>query len=315
MSCPYCNSTQYSLLYNTYPFNNTDYSFAKCKQCECIYLSPIPDVETLNLAYSSQYYGEGDSKFIKPVEKVIGLFLRQRASLVHSLLKGKGSVLDMGCGNGKFLNHVSQMGDYKISGIERPGNSANRAKSIDNLTLYEGEIDHIEIDNKFDAITLFHVFEHLPNPSIILAKIDDLLKPGGFVVITVPNIGSIQSAMFKGYWFHLDIPRHLFFFRPKRFIKLMNERAYKLVGQSSFSLEHSIWGFIQSVLNVVFPSRDLYFEILKGNKALLKRNFLLFIIQSILIIFLLPFAVIEYVFSGIIGRGVHKQFVFKKEKE
>ncbi len=312
MTCPLCTGDTSKLLFQSYAFNNTSFSLAKCTNCQCIHLDPLPDDETLNIAYSEQYYGEGDSKFIKPIEKFIGFFLQQRARLIDTLLKSKGRVLDMGCGNGKFLHYLSKMGDYELHGIERPGNSAERAKKMLDLHIHEGEIDNVNINGKFHAITLFHVFEHLTKPTVTLDKIDKLLQSGGYLVITVPNISSTQSLLFKGFWFHLDIPRHIFFFEPKAFSGIMSKRGYKLISQNSFSFEHSIWGFYQSLMNFLFTERDLFFEILKGNRKLLKEKLPLFILQLILLIPILPIAFIEFVVSGILGRGVQKEYVFQK---
>jgi len=312
MHCPYCNQTQKTFLYKTYSFHKKPFVFSKCLDCHCIYLDPLPDRETLDLAYSDEYYGQGEAKFIKPVERFIEWFRRQRAMLMHSLLKGKGRVLDMGCGNGQFLQSLAKLGNYEIHGIEMPGNSAERAKKVKGLHLHEGEINKVKIDTRFDAITLIHVFEHLVDPAITLDKIDTLLVSNGYLVITVPNICSTQSSLFKGSWFHLDVPRHLFFFETQRFKELMNARGYDLESSGSFSLEHSIWGFFQSLMNVIFKDRDLFYEILKGKPHLIWRKPFQFFAQVVLSVVVMPLAFIEFVISEMIGRGVQKQFIFRK---
>lgn len=312
MNCPYCKKDKSNILFRSYSFKHITFSFARCQSCQCIHLHPIPGEDVLEKAYSGQYYGEGESKFIKPVEKFIGYFLFQRARLVDSLLRGKGRVLDIGCGNGKFLQNLCSLGEYEAHGIERPGNSAERAKKIAGLKIHEGEIESIQLDETFDTITMFHVFEHLTDPAVALDKIDILLKRGGNLVITVPNINGTQALLFKGFWFHLDVPRHIFFFKPKRFSELMLSRGYKLVSQNSFSLEHSIWGFYQSLMNYLFADRDLFYEILKGNRKLLKNKKFVISLQLISLGIIIPFAIIEYLISGIVGRGVQKEYVFKK---
>ncbi len=312
MNCPYCKKDNSKFLFRSYSFNHISFSFAQCQSCQCIHLHPIPGEEVLEKAYSGQYYGEGESKFIKPVEKFIGYFLFQRARLVHSLLRGKGRVLDIGCGNGKFLQNLCSLGEYEAHGVERPGNSAERAKKIAGLNIHEGEIESMQLDQTFDAITMFNVFEHLTDPAAALDKIDILLKMGGNLVITVPNINGTQALLFKGFWFHLDVPRHIFFFEPRRFSELMLSRGYKLVSQDSFSLEHSIWGFYQSLMNYLFADRDLFYELLKGNRKLLKNKKFIFSLQVISLGIIIPFAVIEYLISGIVGRGVQKEYVFRK---
>jgi SAM-dependent methyltransferase len=312
INCPYCKKDKSKFLFRSYSFNHISFSFAQCQSCQCIHLHPVPGEEILEKAYSGQYYGEGESKFIKPVERFIGYFLFQRARLVHSLLRGKGRVLDIGCGNGKFLQNLSSLGEYEAHGVERPGNSAERAKRIAGLNIHLGEFDGIPLNGEFDTITMFHVFEHLTDPGATLDKIDILLKRGGNLVITVPNINGTQALLFKGFWFHLDVPRHIFFFKPKRFSELMLSRGYKLVRQDSFSLEHSIWGFYQSLMNCFFSDRDLFYEVLKGNQKLLKSKKFIFFLQVIFLGIVMPFAIIEYLISGLFGRGVQKEYVFQK---
>ncbi len=312
MNCPYCKKNNGKFLFRSYSFDHISYSFLQCHSCQCIHLHPIPGEEVLEKAYSEQYYGEGESKFIKPVEKFIGYFLVQRARLVHSLRRGEGRVLDIGCGNGKFLQNLCSLGEYEAHGVERPGNSAERAKKIAGLNIHEGEFENIQLDQSFDAVTMFNVFEHLADPAAVLDKIDILLKKGGHLVITVPNINGTQALLFKGFWFHLDVPRHMFFFKPGRFYELMLSRGYNLVSQDSFSLEHSIWGFCQSLMNYLFTDRDLFFEVLKGNRKILLNRKFIFSLQVILLGIIIPFAVIEYLISGIFGRGAQKEYVFRK---
>ena len=69
----------------------------------------------------------------------------------------------------------------------------------------------------FDAVTLIHVFEHLPDPRQTLEIISEILKKDGILMMSFPNIDSFQSRIFKGKWLHIDPPRHLFFFSPKDF--------------------------------------------------------------------------------------------------
>ena len=114
---------------------------------------------------------------------------------------------------------MQQLG-HQIYGVEMPGGSADRAKKIEGLTLKLGHLRIHDFEpNTFDAITLHHVFEHLTEPKRYLEIICEILKPGGHLVISFPNIDSFQSRFFKGNWFHLDPPRHLFFFTPDDFKK------------------------------------------------------------------------------------------------
>ncbi len=68
--------------------------------------------------------------------------------------------------------------------------------------------------DSFDAITCFHVFEHLYQPRAVLAKVSEWLKPGGIFYTMMPNIDSAGARIFRSYWYSLELPRHLYHFSP-----------------------------------------------------------------------------------------------------
>jgi SAM-dependent methyltransferase len=114
----------------------------------------------------------------------------------------------------------------------------------------------------FDVITMWHVLEHLPDPQATLAEAHRLLRPGGVLLIAVPNFGSLQARLTGPYWFHLDVPRHLFQFRSRDLVTLL-ERVGLSVGRTRrFSFEYDTFGFVQSMLNRALPRPNLLFDFL-----------------------------------------------------
>ena len=179
----------------------------------------------------------------------------------------KARVLDIGCGNGNFLEYLSSIDNYfELHGIERDTVAAARAMSKQGMTIKTSPLMCGDYPNDyFDAVTMFHVFEHLDDPREILSVIDSILKPGGILYLSFQYLSVFQARMFKGKWLHLDPPRHLFFFAPKDFIALMSERNFACKQMSYVSLEQNPFGMIQSLLNMLLKKREVLFERLKGN--------------------------------------------------
>ncbi|MFC2111424.1 methyltransferase domain-containing protein [Bacteroidota bacterium] len=222
-------------------------------------------------------------------------------------------ILDIGCGNGRFLKYLLNFGNFELFGIELEGNSAKRAAQIPEINLKIGTLKNDDFpENTFDAISMFHVFEHLTEPRETLTIINKILKPGGNLTMSFPNIDSFQSKLFKGKWLHLDPPRHLFFFKPNDFIELMKLQGYKLVQTNFISLEQNPYGWVQSILNCLFSKREVLFESLKGNKQYAKdiSGFSLFI-QKVFFVLSFPIFILFDLLESIFGKGGTVEFKFK----
>ena len=165
------------------------------------------------------------------------------------------SILDVGCGDGAFLAAAQRKG-WKVSGTEI------------NLTLPASGI-HVwpilgEIDARFDCITSWHVLEHLHDPLACLRAMKRLLARGGVLIIAVPNAGGLQSCMFGRYWFHLDVPRHLFHFDMPSTRLLLETAGFQVLDVWHHELEYDVFGWIQSALNCVLRVPNVLFDFLTG---------------------------------------------------
>jgi len=142
----------------------------------------------------------------------------------------KGSVLDVGCGNGSFLQFARQ------NGWETFGADIRLSPETSRLTcpLWEGRLPEIDFGGAtFDVIRFNHVLEHLQNPLIELARCRELLNPGGLVFVGVPNLAGVSPriknlqsklGLKKNQWRHYAAMHHLYFFTPET-LRAMVERA------------------------------------------------------------------------------------------
>jgi hypothetical protein len=107
----------------------------------------------------------------------------------------------------------------------------------------------------------------LTEPRKTLEIIHRILKPDGRLIMSFPNISSMQARIFKANWFHLDPPRHLFLMPTQSFINAMSEAGFVIEKSCHVSLEQNPYGFLQSFMNCFTKQRDVLYERLKGNRA------------------------------------------------
>lgn len=183
------------------------YRLVRCPSCELVWLEDPPPPEQMGEHYGADYdrsvAAAGDSP-----ERWKG---RVRTIAQY---KRSGSLLDLGCSSGGFLQAMAGP-SWKLHGIEMSERVARRAEAASGAQVFVGDIlDAPWRPASFDAITCFHVFEHLYEPQAVLQKVAEWLKPGGIFYVMVPNIDSAGARIFRSYWYALELPRHLFHFSP-----------------------------------------------------------------------------------------------------
>src|SRR5262249_3479382 len=122
-------------------------------------------------------------------------------------------------------------------------------------------------DSSFDAVVIWHVLEHLSDPRAALLKARAILKPGGLLMVAVPNLASWQAAATGPAWFHLDVPRHYFHFRTGVLTRLIEETGFAVEETSHFNFEQNAYGWMQSLLNRVGFRANLLYDLLKDPHA------------------------------------------------
>jgi SAM-dependent methyltransferase len=84
-------------------------------------------------------------------------------------------------------------------------------------------------DSYFDVVTLNHVLEHIPDPNEELREIRRILKDGGTLLLSTPNIDSLQFKISKERWFGLDLPRHLYYYSYETIVTMLEKNGFDVV--------------------------------------------------------------------------------------
>lgn len=258
-NCIICGPIEAVKVINGEFFNLPESDLVRCPECRLTWIDPVPSSPQIKTFYPQEYYGIQNQKFSYPLEAFIKLLWKQRIKkFTHSPSNSK-RVLDIGCGRGLSLK-ILQKFDYEGYGIELSSFSAQKAASIPGLHIFSKPLMECKFkDNFFDLLLIWHVFEHLPNPLESIKEIFRILKPGGSLLLCVPNMASFQSKITGKYWFHLDLPRHLFHYTSCNINTLLRTNGFSITKQRTFSFEQGPFGLLQSFLNLLgFPHDSLY---------------------------------------------------------
>jgi SAM-dependent methyltransferase len=196
-----------------------NYRIARCRDCDLIYLNPRPYVWDL-----SRYYPESYSPFKRSsLGTSARAWLHQRSvrELQH-LLRSPRRIVDLGCGTGELLQQVRRAGNVNVEGVEPSTPATQVARYERGLIVHNYTLEQVGYpDESVDTVLLSHVLEHLPSPKKTLQEIDRILRPGGAVVIWVPNARSLPARALGRYWMGWDVPRHLYDFTSGSLHKLI----------------------------------------------------------------------------------------------
>jgi len=191
--CNLCGSTEYDVLSQVGKGNET-LNTVICKKCGLVWSHPFP-IDPFNYYqkhYRIRYKGTFTPKkkhIFRAAHAAVGRF-----NLLKHLLKPRWRVLEVGSGGGEFLYLLNKLG-YDAFGIEPNEGYAEYARSEYQLDIQTGFLQNTQFEeNSFEMVTLWHVFEHMDNPTEILKKIHSFLVTGGLLVIEVPNVESICQS-------------------------------------------------------------------------------------------------------------------------
>jgi len=242
------------LLFRGYGFDQSEEGFDlyECRACGLVRLEPPLSTDQLSRYYQAEYYGSPDAKFGGPMEALLRHAHARRARMLSRRLAADGSspprALDVGCGRGLFLRALRDLG-FDTVGMELPGFPLPVAEP--RLQFVHGTAEELTFEAAtFDLVSMWHVLEHTTDPAGALGEVARVLRPGGVLVLAVPNFGSWQARRFGRHWFHLDLPRHLYHFRPATLTRRLRELKIEVEETHTQSWDQNLYGFVQSFLNL-----------------------------------------------------------------
>lgn len=233
-----------------------EFSYVSCRDCGLIYQHPQVIPEDIPLLYPESYapWAGGVPRHGVPPpwkrrirDRMVITGLPQQ---VQTRLDAGGSLLDVGCGNGRFMARIaSEHPMARVEGLDFSPQAATAVRESLGLHVHLGTVQQLAATlPPFDVITMWWYLEHEPDPAAVLTACAGLLKPGGILAIGVPNARSISRALFRDRWFHLDPPRHLWIFTPATMRRLLQGAGLTTV---AIRHDYSPWGILGSLQYVI----------------------------------------------------------------
>jgi SAM-dependent methyltransferase len=272
-----------------------DYELARCTRCgTAVTLAPAPAE-----AHEAGAYGGGAPRGSGLAAPLLRAFTRKRLALLERAgARTPGRLLDIGAGRGRFVAEARAAGWY-AHGIEPSARGVEGARAI-GVQLQRTGLDDAQIPaGSLDAATLWHVLEHLDDPGPALARIAGWLRPGGLLLVGVPNLGSVQARVGGARWYHLDVPRHRTHFTVAGLEALLRAGGLEPLSTTHLLLEHNPFGLWQSAVSRATRTPSWLYHALKRNAPLMSRD----AVVTAVALPLVPVALVAEAAFGLAGRG------------
>lgn len=230
--CLVCGSDSFEpfLVCKDYTVSQENFNIVSCKSCGFKFTNPRPENSVIGDYYKAEEYVSHSNTTKGVVNKlyhsVRNYTLKQKLKLISSYVS-RGTMLDYGSGTGMFLN-VCKNDGWETYGMEPDDNARKMSieKGLDVFSDKDKVSDRIA-DKKFNAITLWHVLEHVTDMEATLSFFKSKLNNDGVLIIAVPNHVSYDAQYYKEFWAAYDVPRHLHHFDINSMTSLVEKAGFK----------------------------------------------------------------------------------------
>ena len=223
-----------------YEFPDTkagSYNMLKCRSCGFLRIDPVPSQKVLNSLYMENNFSGKQlehevfsSPFLTSLKK--NIVVKPLINRLKNYFKDieNPTLLDIGCSTGWITSNSRDAG-FNVLGLEANRTAAEFGRNKYGLEILEGYIEDLDLNMKFNSVTMFHVLEHLTDPIVTLKKVNNHLKDNGKILIVVPNADSLGVKIF-GRNYNWNIPDHISFFSPVTVSDMLNKAGFRVLSIS-----------------------------------------------------------------------------------
>lgn len=229
--CPVCKSESINDKFSAQDHTVSQESFRifHCNNCSLRFTQHVPSQQEIGKYYASENYISHSDTQQGIVNRLYHIIRKKTLVSKQALIeketgKAKGKILDVGCGTGAFLHTMKQAG-WECTGLEPDETARNKASELYNIQPMPSEEIYALHEKSFDAITMWHVLEHVHDLHEYVAQLCNLLTPSGKLFIAVPNYTSYDAQHYGADWAAYDVPRHLYHFSPESMNELMKQHG------------------------------------------------------------------------------------------
>jgi SAM-dependent methyltransferase len=262
VACPLCGIADEEELLAFNPDGcRSPYRLVRCRGCGMGYLNPRPDRDSIGRFYPDAYEEYEDRGHVrsgrwahvrqrlerlvlshrygfppplgrwyeKLAARALAPLLSPHADSLTALhYQGEGRLLDYGSGSGWYLARMRARG-WQVVGMDFSPYAARQVWERYGIPVHVGTLPHPAVaDGSLDVITMGCVLEHVHEPHALIAAAVRALRPGGLLVIAVPNLASWGFRFFGPAWWPLELPRHLLHFAPRTLRRLVEAHGLEI---------------------------------------------------------------------------------------
>lgn len=231
--CPICGNPGFSPLLQAKDYTASQESFilADCHHCGFRVTNPRPTLRAIGRYYESSAYISHTNSSKGAFDRIYQLARKRALQSKHNTIRkatSQGTLLDIGCGTGEFAAHMQKQG-YRVQGVEPSPGARLQAEQNHRLRVF-ADLDQVPTHEQFKVVTMWHVLEHLHDPSKTMKQIHARMERAGHLFIAVPDRESWDAAHYQDLWAAYDVPRHLSHFRRTDMFRLLNQHGFRIKG-------------------------------------------------------------------------------------
>lgn len=214
----------------------------RCATCGLYYANPRWKSEHFFGRYTPEYWTQY-ADTVKHTALDVGANYARWLPYLTTMHASRVSnrILDVGCATGEFLLAAKQHG-WQVYGVETSPIGAERARQLTGGEVHAGTLDTATFpDGYFDVVTLWDVIEHLQDPRASLKRIAHLVRQGGILCITTPNIRSLAFWLLGPEWAPIGPNDHLYYFAPRTLARLLTDCRFSIYVMHTMATELASW--------------------------------------------------------------------------
>ena len=220
------------------------FQFVRCLECGLVRQNPRLIPSALDAYYPEHYPSfarsvESRRNVIRRLDHRYGQ--RKRVRVVTRFCR-TGRVLDVGCGTGDFLWEMNHTGNWQTLGVEPNPYACGHVRRVLGLDVICGTLGTASLaSDAFDVVTMWNTLEHVHDPKHNFKQAHRVLRPGGFLVFSVPVMHSLLRQWFGPYWAEWDLPRHMTIFSRQTVERFLRETGLRLRAVRSLFTEYRVF--------------------------------------------------------------------------
>ena len=242
LNCPLCSNPRVRQF-----FRKSGHTYYRCPSCAHLFVFPLPSRQAVH-KYCEESYS---SQYLVKMRAWFEVLARRRVEILASLFSAASGrrLLDVGCGYGFFLKEAQSRG-WDALGIEASLLPLLFAREELGVHVIEHELEDVFTALKldFDAITFWHVLEHLEQPASAMNEAIEHLRPGGCLIVNSPNIDSAVFKIVGKRWSWIYAPGHNHYFSLSGLAGWLERRGLELVVRTTWTAAPNLYFLLQEAL-------------------------------------------------------------------